>query len=129
MTPGFRWSLATPLLVLVGLFGMHGLGEHSAAHADAAHADARHPGMAMPAQATMFDGPVLASASSDDMSGMAVGLCVAILLGGLVAWLALGNTRRRTPWSLPRQALMPPPVPRSRAPDPPSPLLLSVCRC
>jgi hypothetical protein len=66
---------------------------------------------------------------ADDLSGMAMGLCVAILLGGLVAWLVLAVAGRRTPWALPRVALAPVPVPRSRAPDPPTPSFLSVYRC
>jgi hypothetical protein len=122
VTARFRWSLVVPLLVLAGLFGMHGLGDH----------DAAHPGMTMPsvAEATaVLDAATASPVPADDLSGMAMGLCVAILLGGLMAWLVLAVAGRRTPWALPRVALAPVPVPRSRAPDPPTPSFLSVYRC
>lgn len=125
-TAPFRWSLVAPLLVLAGLFGMHGLGDHSGAH---------DPGTTMPDHVSWTTAaataglPALTSLPGHDMSGMATGLCVAILLGGLVAWLVRDPERRRTAWSLPRQALATRPVPRSRAPDPPTPAFLSVYRC
>lgn len=126
-TSPMRWSLAVPLLVLAGFFGMHGLGDHTAAHGPLAaavevaghhvHAEGPAPGDAPQAGAAL-SGP----------EGV-VGLCMAILLGGMVARLLVGSGHRRTAWTLPRQALVPVPAPRSRAPDRPTPLLLSVCRC
>jgi hypothetical protein len=125
--PRLRWSLVTPVLVLAGLFGMHGLGDHSTAH----------PALAMPSHsmavaatgAMVVGAEAVAALPDDGMSGMGMGLCVAILLGGLVAWLSRAGSGRRTPWALPRAALTSVPVPRSRAPDPPTPALLSVYRC
>ena len=130
MTPRLRWSLVTPVLVVAGLFGMHGLGDHDAAH------DAMAP---MAAMTSLTSGVVdaaaptahqaAASASHDGMAGMAMPLCVAILLGGLLAAYVVAVAGRRTPWALPRLAPARAPSPRSRAPDPPTPALLSVYRC
>lgn len=122
------WSLAVPLLVLAGLFGMHGLGDHADAHSFV------HQSMAVPdVTPTGSDVDVLLPLTHGGMSGgMSGGMaacCVAVLLLGLFAGLFRGRTLRRTSWALPRQAWLRAPIPRSRAPDPPTPLLLSVCRC
>jgi hypothetical protein len=130
----WTWSLAAPLLVLAGLFAMHGLGDHSSQHS------AVHTAMAMPAHGAMSsmtsmtdpavsDAPGVARVSAGDTSGTLMQMCVAVLLGGLVAWLLRVGARRRTSWHVPRQVRVPVPVPRSRAPDPPSPTVLSVFRC
>lgn len=112
--------------MLAGLFGMHGLGGHPAVQPET--------GMSSMTSVSVDTAPVTGAAvlvplPADGMSGMAMGVCVAILLGGLVAWLVLGSAGRRTAWALPRATLSRVPVPRSRAPDPPSPSLLSVYRC
>ena len=128
------------VLVLAGLFGMHGLGEHSGGHgamsmavdapsstvhpAGHTHAMAATPGDA----AALGSAPVISAPGGSTYGGLAT-VCLAVLLGGLVMFLLLGSARRRTPWLLPRQVVAPVPLPRSRAPDPPSPVLLSVCRC
>lgn len=114
-----RWSLAAPLLVLAGLFGMHGLADHSTGHT-AAH------------QAMVTEMHHVASSPSSDVLTQAPGmteLCVAVLLGGLLLLLLLGRGDRRTPWALPRAVTVAAPAPRGRDPDPPTPVLLSVHRC
>lgn len=123
VTPRFRWSLATPLLVLVGLFGMHGLAEHGEAGS--------HAEMTMTASTALpiaTSQPTTLLPDTPDMA-MAMSLCLAVLLGGFVAWLLLLGPSRRTTWLLPRQAATALPVPRGRAPDPPSLHALSVYRC
>lgn len=137
MTPRFRWSLATPLLVLVGLFGMHGLGEHSEAgsHAETAMAAPMSASLSTPgltpastALPIATSQPTTLLPATPDL-GMAMNLCLAVLLGAFVAWLLLAGPSRRTTWLLPRQATTALPVPRGRAPDPPSLHALSVYRC
>lgn len=128
VTPRFRWSLATPLLVLVGLFGMHGLAEHGEAgsHTEMAMAATTSPSASTALPITTPQETLLPA--TPDM-GMAMDLCLAVLLGGFVAWLLLAGPSRRTTWLLPRQAATALPVPRGRAPDPPSLHALSVYRC
>lgn len=132
-----RWSAAVALLVLAGLFGMHGLSAHGVGHAPAPleHGTyAHHSGhaghsMAMPApDAPAPDLPSLSAPTEHGAVAMA-GLCLAVLLGGLAAWALLRATRRRTSWGLPRLTTVTRPTPRGRDPDPPTPVLLSVCRC
>ncbi|GAA2021972.1 DUF6153 family protein [Nocardioides kribbensis] len=134
-----RWALAALFLVLAGLFGMHGLGDHSAGHsAHVAPAGATDHGTdhrtghetdvaGAAAPGTGPDTAVLSAPPVDD--GMA-GLCLAVLLGGLGALLLLGRGLRRTPWLLPRLTLLgvAPPA-RGRDPDPPLLSALCVCRC
>ena len=134
-----RWSVAVPLLVLAGLFGMHGLSAHGVGHAAApvehgTYADHTGHSMAMQsADAPTLDLPALdlpaLSGPTDHGAAAMAGLCLAVLLGGIAAWALLRATRRRTPWALPRLTTVTRPTPRGRDPDPPTPVLLSVCRC
>ena len=142
--PGLR--LAGLILVLAGLFGMHGLGGHEAA----AMGSAPQAGMAeMPMSAAAADAGVMAQpghqtgristrstpethavgASGPGGMGMTA-MCVAILAAGLVALVRflLGGRVRSVLWMLARQtrAVLQHP---GRDPDPPSLVALSIQRC
>lgn len=119
-----RWSLAATLLVLAGLFGMHGMADHSTGHTTA------HQAMSMAMSAGAHH--VADAVTPGDVASPAPGaleMCVAVLLGGLLLLLLLGRGERRTPWALPRAVTVAAPTPRGRDPDPPTPALLSVYRC
>lgn len=116
--------------MLAGLFAMHGLGDHSGRHAVVHSAMVSSVHGAMPPMTDLAaSAPELALPTGDDTSGTFAPTCVAVLLGGLFAWLLVVSSRRSAPWRLPRQVRAAVPVPRSRAPDPPSPIVLSVHRC
>lgn len=144
--PGLR--LAGLILVLAGLFGMHGLGGHEAA----AMGSASQAGMAeLPMSAAAADAGVTAglghqieqvgtqSAPGPDAvgasgpGGMGMGMtamCVAILAAGLIALVRflLGGRVRSVLWMLARQARAVLRQP-GRDPDPPSLIALSIQRC
>lgn len=128
------------LLVLGGLFGMHGLADHgtdagmeSAMRATVgvagvtdAGSDAERVGLAaVPRAATAAVGATGGSAM--DMGAM--GMCVAVLGLGLIAWLlrSWGLRRRPLRWLGSRPARAP--GSRDRRPDPPSLIQLSIQRC
>jgi len=153
-----RQPLATPartalrlvglLVVLAGLFGMHGLASHGvggmenmpqAAIAEASTGVAGPPlglmtaGIDRPVGALVDHGEgavaVLSGLGHKGMGMNMAGLCVAILAIGLVALLLLLRGRRapRVWWSLPR--LMFAVTPPGRDPDPPTLTALSIQRC
>ena len=116
---------------------MHGLGDHTGLHSGphpvlgaATHAAApAHEAMSTSARTARSGTDAITPAGGEEVSGLGLDLCVAVLLGGLLTWLLLVGAGRRTPSLLPRLVRSPVPVPRSRDPDPPSPELLSVHRC
>jgi hypothetical protein len=144
--PGLR--LAGLILVLAGLFGMHGLGGHDAA------------AMGSVPQAGMAEIPMSAAAAAAGLTaapshqieqvgtqghpdthvvgasgpgGMGMGMtamCVAILAAGLIALVRflLGGRLRSVLWMLARhtRAVL---QHLGRAPDPPSLIALSIQRC
>jgi hypothetical protein len=130
------------LAVLVGLCAMHALGTPAAmtsagsgsqdlvkaAHAMVAVEPLTDPGMLM--GFTPDDSGAQASADDgNDMSMSAMGLCLVLLVLGVgaAAWVAHRRGWRGLRWAWPpRRGEMPT---RGRAPDPPSLLVLSVCRC
>lgn len=147
--PGLR--LAGLILVLVGLFGMHGLGGHDAA----AMGSLSEVGLAgtaeMPMSAARADAggtaglghqigqvstqsqPETHAVGASGPGGMGMGMtamCVAILAAGLVALVRflLGGRVRSVLWMLARQtrAVLQHP---GRDPDPPSLVALSIQRC
>ena len=131
---------AALLLALVGLFAMHGLGEHGTHDAGSEHGS-----MAMPAPAHLAHAAATPHAASlvgvspaptppfgDDLPTAAGAMCLAVLgllLGArLVVLIAARSTGRRPSWtrsSRPARA----PTARGRAPDPPGRFVLSVQRC
>jgi hypothetical protein len=103
--------------VLAGLFAMHGLTHHG-----------EHlPAVEEHAAALPLD---LHEGHEEPGDGGAMALCLTVLLGATVAWLALGRPRPAL-LVLPRPAaaagLASPP--RVRAHGPPGRWSLSVCRC
>ncbi|WP_146207223.1 DUF6153 family protein [Nocardioides silvaticus] len=145
--------LAGLLVVLAGLFGMHGLSGQTGGH-DAAGMSMQTASPAlMPASSMGMDASDLAAiptgivsdagltagnqaedllevATGSGHGGMAVGaMCLAILGAALLALLRLLQRIRVAPvvWSLPRRTRAI--VPRGRDPDPPSLIKLSIQRC
>lgn len=141
------------LVVLAGLFGMHGLSGQGSGH-DAAGmsmqtgppARMAAPSMGMDVSALdaiptgiVSDAGLLAGNQVEDLlevatgsghGGMAMGaMCLAILGAALLALLRLLHRARVAPvvWLLPRHARAI--VPRGRDPDPPSLIQLSIQRC
>ena len=153
MTPAKpRWQLWFALsLVLLGLFGMHGLSSHGtsshAAHQSGATSDmapmhtdallktATAPAGIVAAAATVPAGivtaaaPVAASLLAGSVSDGLAALCLTILTGAALTllWLALARSHRRPYSFAPRMVEVPRPL--GRDPDPPTPLLLSISRC
>ena len=134
---------ACVLLVLAGLFGMHGLSGHGMSSDNAAMTDnagammgpiaaaaAGHAAHQAPGSTEFSVAQKLQPANDHGRMGdMAAGLCLAILAGlllGLAVWL---SAHRRRPLFEELLRLVPLPRPRGRDPDPPSPDLLSVWRC
>ena len=128
------WSLrcAALLLALVGLFAMHGLGEHGTHDAGAA---AAHGSMVMAASGhpTHLVDPIdlltPAHPAGRGLPMSAGAMCLAVLGLLLLGVLRLVGSGRRVPlWS---GSSRPPSVPvaRGRAPDPPGRFVLSVQRC
>lgn len=136
------------LVVLAGLFGMHGLANHGVGgmenmpQAVIAEASTGMAGSTVGLITAGIDRPVgalvdhgegavavLSGLGHEGMGMNMAGLCVAILAIGLVALLLLLRGRRapRTLWSLPR--LMPAVTPRGRDPAQPSLTALSIQRC
>jgi len=133
-------------VVLAGLFGMHGLGDHGMPGMAQAPASEpmTYPGgpdrmtdpadrpvggansavAVMPAAGAM---PSLARAGLDGHAGMA-GMCLALLTGGLLALLLLRGRAVRVLAEEPRRRVKTR-RPRSRDPDPPCLLSLSILRC
>lgn len=149
--------LAGLIVVLAGLFGMHGLsgqssglsGSHGAAGMNMQTTDSQAlMGSAMSMDASdvaaistgiVSDAGLLAGSQAEDLleaatgsghGGMAMGaMCLAILGAALLALLRLLQRARVAPvvWTLPRPARAI--VPRGRDPDPPSLIKLSIQRC
>ncbi len=142
-----RWQLWVALsLVLLGLFGMHGLSSHGtsshAAHQSVAtsdmapmHADALlttvdAPAATVPAGIVTAAAPVAASLLAGSVSnGGLAALCLTILTGAALTllWLALARSHRRSYSLAPRMVEVPRPL--GRDPDPPTPRVLSISRC
>ena len=144
--------LAGLLVVLAGLFGMHGLANHGVAGME----NMPHAVIASVSQSTAATGSSVISAHADgavalvlgqsdgvvaaaaamvspvmpegmDMSMM--GMCMAVLVMGLGALLVLGRVRRPAPaWTLSRAGGATA-SPLGRDPDPPSLTVLSIQRC
>ncbi|WP_445256167.1 hypothetical protein [Nocardioides aurantiacus] len=122
------------LLALLGLLAMHGLAAHgTAGHHGAtaplaaplaAHGPAHH---AAPTAAADLLAPATPLAPAGDPTAGA-GLCLAVLLLGLVALLALRRTGG-LPLLLRSPVLLPPLMPPARDPDPPDLSRLCVLRC
>ncbi|GAW48538.1 MULTISPECIES: DUF6153 family protein [unclassified Nocardioides] len=123
-----RWAPVLQLLLLAGLFAMHGLADHgSEAGSDGPMTMAvSSTTVAVAEVAAIPDGSTVAPALDTMPMGA---MCVAILVGAIAAWLALRGARPLTAWLPTEPASAPRPRPRSRAPDPPSLSRLSVCRC
>ena len=139
------WAAAL-FLVLAGLFGMHGLGDHGMPgmaqtrasgimthpgglhrmtdHADRPMAGVHTAGTVSPAVGAT---PSLAPAGLRGHVGMA-GMCLALLTGGLLALLLLRGRAVRAQAEEPRRSLTAR-RPRSRDPDPPALATLSILRC
>jgi len=135
------------LVVLVGLFGMHGLANHGVGGMDMPHAviaeestamagstfdllSAGLPHQVLPLVERAYRAAELGSGPGHKGMGMNMaGLCVAILAIGLVALLLLlrGGRAPRASWSL--QRLMFAVTPLGRDPAPPSLTALSIQRC
>lgn len=126
------------LVVLGGLFGMHGLDNHGGAGMDSvAHAamtSAAGQGLAGDiARDTMHDTVLMAAVVTDatgdaDMGMGATGMCMAVLVLSLLVLLLI-RASRLPPlvWLVARPARAP--RARGRDPDPPSLILLSIQRC
>jgi hypothetical protein len=135
--------LAGLLVVLAGLFGMHGLDSHGAAGTEAvAHAGMTEPAVAglaaghhpAPMVMTVRDGAaaVVSAAAATHHPAMEMamaGACLAVLAVALIALLRFLRTNRVRPvlWVLPRRARAPGHA--GRDPDPPSLIDLSIQRC
>ena len=137
------------LLVLAGLFGMHGLSGHGAAGMSmqtAAQTTMSASSMRMDVSdlatlpsGVLSDAGLMAGARAEDLlepvtgsghGGMAMGvMCLVVLGAALLALLRLLHRARVAPvvWSLPRRTRAV--FPRGRDPDPPSLIKLSIQRC
>jgi len=128
------WAAAL-FVVLAGLFGMHGLGDHgmpgmahisvtgTTAHPDmTGHADRSGVAVPVPEAPAALD-----RAGLDGHAGMA-GMCLALLAGGWLALLLLRSRAVRVLAVTPHRALVAR-RPRTRDPDPPSLTSLSILRC
>jgi hypothetical protein len=129
-------AVAVWVLVIGGLFAMHGLGGHGAGTHDgmtmSAVSSADHAGHAWMAHQADMDEPAAPAVDSgaDDGGGMGlIILCVAILAAALAvfALVLLRHLGRRPLCTLPRGFLDL--VVVGRDPDPPDLLRLSVMRC
>ena len=137
--------LAALVLLLAGLFGMHGLGSHgpsslgSGDHEQlpAVDSDSPMPAVTHARDAAVQTGetpslrPILGTALSPQQPfgpGMGVaGMCLAILLLSLMTLVGL---HRHLPSVLARAGRpLPPPPALGRDPDPPSLIRLSIQRC
>jgi hypothetical protein len=125
------------LIVLAGLFGMHGLDSHGVAGmetaastvmAGPAAAAADHVAGVQEVASVMTAAGVFAPGHQGMGTGMAV-LCLAVLAVALVALLRLLRASRVSPvlWMLERPARAP--GHPGRGPDPPSLVNLSIQRC
>ena len=133
------------LVVLGGIFGMHGLDNHGGAGVEpVAHADTDAPGqgagaghaaMTATAQAASAVATVAAASHLTDASGhtgmdaSATGMCMAVLALSLLALVLRLYARRAPPllWLVARPVRAP--LFRGRDPDPPSLFRLSIQRC
>ncbi len=129
------------LAALAGLFAMHGLADHGTSHGSmtgsmsgspqgpdpaAGHAHDDHTRPTEPTVAGPVAGPV---AVVGPLAESAMGLCLAVLAGGLVLLLVRGGAWPARPWSdlVVRRCVAV--IARARAPDPPDLLALSIQRC
>lgn len=145
--------LAGLVMVLAGLFGMHGISGRGSGHGAAGMSMLTAPPALMAASSMSMetsdfaaiptglvsDAELLAGNQAEDLlevatgsghGGMAMGaMCLAILGAALLALLRLLQRARVAPvvWSRPRPARAI--VPRGRDPDPPSLIKLSIQRC
>jgi len=124
--------VAALLLVLGGLFAMHGLADHGTEHATDSMPAHHTMSAGAPADATAMDLVVVqASAPLEDHAGHAMtDLCLAFLTAGLLALVLLRGSSR-VPFGL-RGTRSPGDGrfrPMARDPDPPTPLRLSIQRC
>ena len=137
---------AALFIVLAGLFGMHGIGDHGmsgmaqasasgpmthpgGAHRMTDHADRPLVGVHTVVTVSPVDRamPSIAPVGHRSHAGM-VGTCLALLTGGLLALLLMRDRAVRALAEEPRRSLATR-RPRSRDPDPPALATLSVLRC
>ncbi len=126
------------LVVLVGLFGMHGLNAEGVdGMASTAHSGMVESSMVAGELATLVHsagdadhvGPAITTVTTGAVTDMDMGhLCLAVLVGSLITLLL----RRRSPsraMSLVATPGVREPAGHFRAPDPPSLIALSILRC
>lgn len=134
------------LVVLAGLFGMHGLDSHGAAGMDttayaaisegpmdavaasgaAVRSDGHHA-METPTQAGLTVSSMSEATGSDATDMGMAGMCMAILVGALITLVRpLRASRFR---SVPAEPARPPWLSVGRSRDPPSLIALSILRC
>jgi len=122
------------LIVLGGLFGMHGLNTHGVDGMDAiAHSgvvvQAKHAGQELTSHASGTTSAISTLTQDPDATMHAGEMCLAILVASLLA-LLLGRRRSQSPLTLFMLALSTHLwAPRARAPDPPCLIALSIRRC
>ena len=122
------WTVAW-VLVLAGLFGMHGLGDHGVSAADHSHAD---PAAMVMADAGMHAVDPVGAAEDHGMPVPghhdATAICLAVLVAALLTWTLARRMGGPGPasWRPPRAV---PSRRTARERDPPSLIRLSILRC
>ncbi len=121
---------AALLLVLLGVIAMHGLGGHAAGHGAPA-ADHTGASVTVGGHQHVAPEPVAGAsahlATSPEPHSAWTALCLAVLAGAVL--LALRGRAGVVVRGTSRRPAAPSPVPGRRDRDPPSLLVLSVCRC
>ncbi len=131
------------LVILGGLFGMHGLANHGGDHGGAAIEAVAHAAMTVPAHAartvagvdtagvdTVAVVGVMIDPTGHSAMGMGTtGMCMAVLVLSLLLLILRLHVSRVPPllWSVARSVRSP--LVRGRDPDPPSLFRLSIQRC
>ena len=124
------------LIVLAGLFAMHGLDTHGvesagnvAMSSSAAHGDTGHRAMAGTDAGLAVAMAATSMPAHSGMGGMGAGMCVAVLMLALLALVLEISTRRsfRLLGVFARDTRTP--ETQGRDPDPPSLIRLSIQRC
>jgi hypothetical protein len=122
------------LVTVAGVFAMHGLADHGTAHHGGSVVAAAESGATSlmsvdPASDPEAQGGHQAPSQDDANLGL-VGLCLAVLVIGLMltaVWLLLEAARMK--WRIPSAFMATGFVPRARDPVSPSHLMLSIQRC
>jgi len=124
------------LVVLTGLFGMHGLNAEGVDGMSAApHSSMLESSMVPVEQAVNEVGPhgvglAMSAVATRALTDMDMGhLCLAILVGSLIALLLGARRFLSRAMSLVPIRVVRAPARRARAPDPPSLIALSIQRC